>query len=80
MQDGAAVSLALQTLEEHYQSLKSKLLEAGAQGQLPVAEMDARLRIAGATRRAAQQAVKAALMLGAETPTAAPNRTQPAQP
>lgn len=80
MQDSAAVSLALQTLEEHYQSLKSKLLEAGAQGQLPVAEMDARLRIAGATRRAAQQAVKAALMLSAETPAAAPNRTQPAQP
>ncbi|PIU17122.1 MAG: Na/Pi-cotransporter II-like protein [Gallionellales bacterium CG08_land_8_20_14_0_20_59_87] len=72
LEDGDAVALALQTLEEHYQSLKSRLLEAGAQGHLPVAEMDARLRIAGATRRAAQQAVKAALMLNEETTAAAP--------
>jgi phosphate:Na+ symporter len=72
LEDGDAVALALHTLEEHYQSLKSRLLEAGAQGQLPVAEMDARLRIAGATRRAAQQAVKAALMLNDESTAAVP--------
>jgi phosphate:Na+ symporter len=72
LEDGDAVALALHTLEEHYQSLKSRLLEAGAQGHLPVAEMDARLRIAGATRRAAQQAVKAALMLNDESAAAVP--------
>ncbi|MDD2700443.1 MAG: Na/Pi symporter [Sideroxydans sp.] len=76
MQDSAAMTLALQTLEAHYQSLKSRLLEAGAQGQLPVAEMDARLRIAGATRRAAQQAVKAALMLADETVMITPDGLQ----
>jgi len=65
--DSHAIESALQALEERYQSLKSQLLEAGAQGQLPVTEMDARLRIAGATRRALQQAVKAAIMLSIET-------------
>lgn len=39
------------------------MLEAGAQGHLPVAEMDARLRAASATRRAVQQAAKAARLL-----------------
>ena len=58
-----AIESALHMLEEHYQSLKSHLLEAGAQGQLPVDEMDARLRAAGAIRRAMQQAVKAAVLL-----------------
>jgi hypothetical protein len=38
-----------------------------AQGQLPVAEMDARLRTASILRRAMQQAVKAALLLDATT-------------
>jgi phosphate:Na+ symporter len=64
---------ALRTLEEHYQILKAGLLAAAAQGELAVAEMDARLRIAGATRRALQQAVKAATMLAAEAaPASAP--------
>ena len=61
------VEAGLQALEEHYQSLKSHLLEAGAQGHLPVAEMDARLRAASATRRAMQQAVKAVRLLNDET-------------
>ena len=43
------------------------LLAAGAQGRLPVAEMDARLRAASATRRAMQQAVKAVRLLNDET-------------
>lgn len=41
--DTVCVETCLETPEEHYQMLKSHLLEAGAQGQLPVAEMDARL-------------------------------------
>lgn len=57
------IEACLQTLEAHYQMLKSHLLEAGAQGHLPVAEMDARLRAASATRRAVQQAAKAARLL-----------------
>jgi phosphate:Na+ symporter len=54
---------ALQEMEEGYQTLKSALLAAGAQGRLPVTEMDASLRAASATRRAAQQAAKAARLL-----------------
>jgi phosphate:Na+ symporter len=64
------IEACLQTLEEHYQALKSRLLEAGAQGNMPVAEMDARLRAASATRRAVQQAAKAARLLGGATPSA----------
>jgi phosphate:Na+ symporter len=74
-----AAEAAMLALEEHYQSLKSHLLEAGAQGQLPVAEMDARLRIAGATRRAMQQAVKAALMLGEQTAAMQQNKAEDAR-
>ncbi len=55
----AHVESALQEMEAGYQALKSALLEAGTQGQLPVAEMDASLRSASAIRRAMQQAVKA---------------------
>ena len=75
--DDSHVEAGLQSLEDHYQLLKSRLLEMGAQGQLPVAEMDARLRAASATRRALQQAVKAMRLLngatsgnGAENPPA----------
>jgi len=75
--DARHVEAGLQSLEGHYQLLKSRLLEMGAQGQLPVAEMDARLRAASATRRALQQAVKAMRLLngatsgnGAENPPA----------
>jgi len=57
------IEACLQTLEEHYQLLKSHLLEAGVQGRLPVVEMDARLRTASIIRRAMQQAVKAARLL-----------------
>jgi len=66
----------LQTLEAHYQALKSHLLEAGAGGQLPVAEMDARLRFASLTRRAVQQSAKAAWLLGGWNGS----RLPPAQP
>lgn len=57
------VESALQEMEEGYRALNSALLAAGAQGRMPVGEMDARLRAAGALRRAAKQAAKAALML-----------------
>ncbi|MDP2759109.1 MAG: Na/Pi cotransporter family protein [Sideroxyarcus sp.] len=73
-----AIEPAMHALEEHYHSLKSRLLEAGAQGQLPVVEMDARLRVAGATRRALQQAVKAALMLSSQTAAEQPDNTESA--
>ena len=65
--DARHVEAGLQSLEGHYQLLKSRLLEMGAQGQLPVAEMDARLRAASATRRALQQAVKAMRLLNGAT-------------
>lgn len=61
--DTVCIETCLDTMEERYQILKSHLLEAGAQGQLPVAEMDARLRAASATHRAVQQAAKAARLL-----------------
>lgn len=69
MPNRVRIETGLQTLEEHYQALKSQLLEAGAQGNMPVAEMDARLRAASATRRAVQQAAKAARLLGGATPS-----------
>ena len=65
--DTSLVEASLQELEGSYQPLKSWLLAAGAQGRLPVAEMDARLRAASATRRAMQQAVKAVRLLNDET-------------
>ncbi|HEY0664472.1 MAG TPA: Na/Pi symporter [Gallionella sp.] len=63
LDDRQAVNDALQTLQDHYQTLKARLLEAGAQGELTVAEMEAQLRMASMTRRAIEQAVKAALLL-----------------
>jgi len=65
--DAGPIELALHALEGNYQLLKSGLLEVGAQGQLPVAEMDARLRAASIMRRAMQQATKAARLLGGKT-------------
>lgn len=62
---------ALAGLQVQYQSLKSTLLAAGAHGELPVAEMESRLRAASMTRRALEQAVKAALVLAqADAPCA----------
>ncbi|MBU0620406.1 MAG: Na/Pi cotransporter family protein [Gammaproteobacteria bacterium] len=78
LDDPRAAELALQALEEHYQPLKAQLLEAGAQGRLAVAEMDARLRTASILRRAMQQAVKAAVMLHASGEI--DTTPQPAQP
>jgi len=64
----AGIEFDSQNLEGSYQLLKAELLEAGAQGRLPVAGMDARLRAASALRRAMQQALKAARMLGKVAP------------
>lgn len=61
------VESGLQGLEGDYQILKAELLEAGAHGRLSVEDMDARLRAASSTRRAVQQATKAARQLSAET-------------
>jgi phosphate:Na+ symporter len=73
--DIASVEIALHALEENYQLLKSRLLAAGAQGELPVAEMDARLRAASIMRRAMQQATKAARLLDNKI-AAAPQDTE----
>jgi len=79
----AAVEPGLESLEGDYQMLKAELLEAGAQGRLPVADMDARLRAASAIHRAVQQAAKAARLLGAEATASgaeqAPSRTTQAE-
>lgn len=56
----AASDAALVAAETFYQTLKSTLLAAGADGALPLTEMDQRLRAASALRRALQQSVKAA--------------------
>jgi len=66
LERAADTETGLQSLELDYQALKAELLEAGALGRLPVADMDARLRAASAIHRAAQQSVKAARLLGAE--------------
>lgn len=73
--DGAALDVATDEMERYYQTLKADLLAAGAQGRLPVAEMDARLRAASALRRALEQSVKAARLLkaGTDAPTPAPS-------
>jgi len=63
---GADVETGLLRLEGDYQILKEELLEAGAQGRLPVTDMDAHLRAASAIRRAVQQAVKATRLLDGE--------------
>ena len=71
----------LRDFENDYHILKTELLEAGAQGQLPVGDMDARLRAASALRRALQQAVKAARLLGASgLPADASDSAAPAPP
>jgi phosphate:Na+ symporter len=57
---------AQRNAEASYQALKAALLEAGAQGRLPVDVMDARLRVASAHRRALEQAGKAATLLNAQ--------------
>lgn len=78
----ADVETSLQSLEGDYQILKAELLEAGAQGRMIVADMDARLRAASTIRRAVQQAAKAAHLLGAKASTGgvelAPGAVQPA--
>lgn len=73
--DRQSLELALEALEAHYQSLKSHLLEAGARAELSVTEMESRLRAASMTRRAAEQAVKAAFMLNDEK-KAVPHATE----
>lgn len=70
--DAGALDAGLRDLENDYQILKAELLEAGAQGQLSVGDMDAQLREASALRRALQQAVKAARMLATEAPPSPP--------
>jgi phosphate:Na+ symporter len=75
--DRLVITQTLDSLEAHYQSLKSHLLAAGARGELPVMEMESRLRAASMMRRAIEQAVKAAVMLG-DGPT--PHDIQEAQP
>ena len=71
--DAAALDAGLHAFENDYQILKAELLEAGAQGQLPVGDMDALLRAASALRRALQQVVKAARLLGTSSmPDASP--------
>ncbi len=57
---GERIQAALTAFEADYQRLKAALLAAGAQGVLPVAAMDARLRAASALRRAGEQVTKAA--------------------
>jgi len=57
--DTPGVAAALEGMERAYQALKARLLEAGALDQLPVADMDARLRTASSLRRALEQVVKA---------------------
>ena len=63
--DLISLEAAADDMEQAYQALKAYLLRAGAQGRLPVAAMDARLRAASALRRALEQSAKAARMLAA---------------
>jgi phosphate:Na+ symporter len=69
----SAVDGMLAAMENAYQTLKAALLAAGADGRMPLATMDERLRAASALRRALQQAVKAARLdadIAANTPAA----------
>lgn len=59
------VAVALAPVEQAYQALKATLLVAGADGQVPLAEMEQALRRYSALRRAAQQAAKASRRPGA---------------
>jgi phosphate:Na+ symporter len=61
--DTPGIENGLRDLEGDYQILKAELLAGGAQGDLSVTEMDARLRAASALRRALGQTAKAAHML-----------------
>ncbi len=54
------VAVAMDAVEQSYQSLKAALLAAGADGQLPMDAMEQSLRRYSALRRAAQQQAKAA--------------------
>lgn len=57
-----SLAVALTSMEESYQRLKARLLEAGASEHLPVTTMDAHLRAASGLRRALEQVAKAAGM------------------
>nr|WP_242464751.1 Na/Pi symporter [Halorhodospira abdelmalekii] len=61
--DETALELTLEELEESYQALKSRLLQAGAQGQLPVRQLVATLDCISAVRRVVDQSLKAAYYL-----------------
>jgi len=69
--DADAREAAFQAAQDAYQALKARWLDAGTQGRIPVAGMDARLRAASALRRALEQATKAARKLN-DTPRGAP--------
>jgi hypothetical protein len=64
--DAAARDVALRDTEAAYQQMKAGLLEAGAQGRLPVEAMDACLRAGSAMRGAFEQATKAARILASD--------------
>lgn len=55
----ATATAGLDRLEARYQALKADLLQAGAQGDIGMPEMETLLRRASLARRAAEQAVKA---------------------
>jgi phosphate:Na+ symporter len=59
----AAAPERLAALQTDYEAAKVALLEAGAHGQLDVAEMDAALDRASLTRRGVEQATKGARLL-----------------
>jgi phosphate:Na+ symporter len=61
--DAIESDVDLGSFEVAYQRLKAALLEAGAQGRIGVAAMDAQLRGASALRRAVDQAAKARYLL-----------------
>ena len=58
--DAGAREAAWAALEQRYQLRKAALLEAGAQGALPITAMEQALQRASALRRGLEQAVKAA--------------------
>jgi phosphate:Na+ symporter len=60
------IDAELGTFEAAYQALKFELLQAGTQGRLPVARMEAALQAASELRRATQQCVKAARRLAGQ--------------
>ena len=66
------VAVALDVMERSYQVLKSALLAAGADGQMPLAAMEEGLRHFSALRRAAQQAAKATRREDVQTGEAQP--------